>query len=293
MTAMRAPGSTVLRQIENRMGIMNIEVETGWEPDAIRALAAEEGFAYDSGTTRFYRAPDHVIKSQARDRAQAVTTYPQTAAGTGEAGDSTDAHEAAAQSPTVPAVPTVTGTGGDPAPVPGLPIATVPVPHVVEVAPVPAPPQVAPTPTAAPAIPVVEVEALTSPPASTTVTDDAHLIALGLAHPDRLVSAAAGEARRAVDALAAVFAEAEHRTSALAEVERLERLLTAARTAAGLDVPPSHRVPRPKPQPVAGRATPAEIRAWAAGMRVPCPPRGIVPRHVVDLYLDAHEDVAS
>jgi hypothetical protein len=139
---------------------------------------------------------------------------------------------------------------------------------------------------------VVEVEAPTSPPASTTVNVDA-LISAGLGHQDTTIHDLALALTVGAERLATALVAWEQRNDALAEVTRLEQLLTVARTAAGLDVPPSHRIPRPKPQPVAGRATPAEIRGWAAGNGVVCPARGIVPRHVVDAYLDAHAEAAS
>lgn len=53
MTA--APGSTVLRMVQNAMNIMNIEVETGWTKDAIKALALEEGYAPNASNGRFQK----------------------------------------------------------------------------------------------------------------------------------------------------------------------------------------------------------------------------------------------
>lgn len=41
------------------------------------------------------------------------------------------------------------------------------------------------------------------------------------------------------------------------------------------------------------RGDSAAMRTWAAETGVECPACGIVPRHVVDAYLDAHQDVAS
>lgn len=61
----KAPGSTVLRQIENGLTIHVIEVETDWTPDEIDALAAEEGYArQDDGTYRYLTEGAHLAVVQ-------------------------------------------------------------------------------------------------------------------------------------------------------------------------------------------------------------------------------------
>ena len=292
---MRASGLTVLRQIANRMGILNIEVETGWTPDHIRELAEEEGYSFDSATGRFHRAT-------------------QTTAGTGEAGDSTDAHEAAAQSPTVLAVPTVTGTGGDPAPVSSLPLATAPVPHVVEVTPVSQPP-VAPAPTVAPTAPVVEVDASAPPATSTTVTDPSALIAAGLAHVDDDIGDLALQAKVAIDRLAVALVEWEQRSEARADVirleaerERVEQLLTEARRAAGITTqggatalsPEPTKAPRtawmtpknPHAKPPVGVSY-ADLKVFSDEHGHGWSGRGRPTNVLIDAYRAHHADVAS
>jgi hypothetical protein len=57
----KAPGSTVLRQIENGLTIQVIEVETDWTPEEIDALATEEGYARtDDGTYRYLTEGAHL-----------------------------------------------------------------------------------------------------------------------------------------------------------------------------------------------------------------------------------------
>lgn len=57
MTMPRGPESTVLRMVGNAMHIQNIEVETGWTVDEIKALAMRNGYALDAASKRFRRAP--------------------------------------------------------------------------------------------------------------------------------------------------------------------------------------------------------------------------------------------
>lgn len=57
MTTPRGPESTVLRMVGNAMHIQNIEVETGWTPDEIKAVAVRNGYALDAASKRFRRAP--------------------------------------------------------------------------------------------------------------------------------------------------------------------------------------------------------------------------------------------
>lgn len=57
MTTPRGPESTVLRMVANAMHIQNIEVETGWTPDEIKAVAMRNGYALDAASRRFRRAP--------------------------------------------------------------------------------------------------------------------------------------------------------------------------------------------------------------------------------------------
>lgn len=52
----KAPGSTVLRMVENAMNVLNIEVETGWAVEDIKALAKEEGYYLNPSTSRFLRS---------------------------------------------------------------------------------------------------------------------------------------------------------------------------------------------------------------------------------------------
>lgn len=52
----KAPGSTVLRMVQNAMNILNIEVETGWDVEDIKALAKDEGFYLNPSTSRFLRS---------------------------------------------------------------------------------------------------------------------------------------------------------------------------------------------------------------------------------------------
>ena len=57
MTTPRGPESTVVRMVANAMHIQNIEVETGWTPDEIKAVAMRNGYALDAASRRFRRAP--------------------------------------------------------------------------------------------------------------------------------------------------------------------------------------------------------------------------------------------
>ncbi len=57
MTTPRGPESTVVRMVANAMHIQNIEVETGWTPDEIKAVALRNGYALDAASKRFRRAP--------------------------------------------------------------------------------------------------------------------------------------------------------------------------------------------------------------------------------------------
>ena len=57
MTTPRGPESTVARMVANAMHIQNIEVETGWTPDEIKAVAMRNGYALDAASRRFRRAP--------------------------------------------------------------------------------------------------------------------------------------------------------------------------------------------------------------------------------------------
>lgn len=66
----KAPGSTVLRQIENGLTIAVIEVETDWTPEQIDALATEEGYARtDDGTYRYLTEGSHLAIVQPDDDA--------------------------------------------------------------------------------------------------------------------------------------------------------------------------------------------------------------------------------
>lgn len=57
LTTPRGPESTVVRMVANAMHVANIEVETGWTRDEIKAVAIRDGYALDAATQRFRRAP--------------------------------------------------------------------------------------------------------------------------------------------------------------------------------------------------------------------------------------------
>lgn len=218
----RAPGSTVLRQIENGLTVQVIEVETDWTPEDIDALATEEGYARtDDGTYRYLTEGAHL----------AIVTP--------EDSDTLD------DDPDGPEPDDDTPIDGDPSP----------------------------------------------------LTDPAALIAAGTAHDYEDVQEAAREAAAWLDILAERIIQAEHNRAALAEVAEAEaafaiaeQLLHAARVKAGLDEADAEP-DLTTAEPVAYDAK--TVRAWAAANGVDCPTRGKVPRHVVDAYLDAHEQGAA
>lgn len=234
MTAIAAPGSTVLRMVGNRMGVLNIEVETGWHPDRIRELAEEEGYSFEASTGRFFRA-SHI------------------SAGTGEASDSTDAHEAAAQPPAVPAVQIVTGTGGAPNPMPAVPLAPVPVSPVTRDL-------------------IVEGEASSvdrirrAAARARKAVDELSVLL------DRQAIDEARKAKEAADKAAAAKRVADLKKQ-LADAVKAKDALGRNRVVVNANSP--------------------TMRAWAAENGVACPARGKVPRSVIEAYQDAHEDVAS
>lgn len=53
----KAPETTVQRMVTNAMHVQNIEVETGWSRDDIKACAMRMGYALDAASQRFRRAP--------------------------------------------------------------------------------------------------------------------------------------------------------------------------------------------------------------------------------------------
>ena len=53
----KAPETTVQRMVTNAMHVQNIEVETGWTRDDIKACAMRMGYALDAASQRFRRAP--------------------------------------------------------------------------------------------------------------------------------------------------------------------------------------------------------------------------------------------
>lgn len=53
----KAPETTVQRMVSNAMHVQNIEVETGWTRDDIKACAMRMGYALDAASQRFRRAP--------------------------------------------------------------------------------------------------------------------------------------------------------------------------------------------------------------------------------------------
>lgn len=76
MTTPRGPESTVLRMVGNAMHIQNIEVETGWTPDEIKAVAMRNGYALDAASKRFRRAPQPKPAPVGIVRTQVTTPCP-------------------------------------------------------------------------------------------------------------------------------------------------------------------------------------------------------------------------
>ena len=54
---MRAPGSTVLGLVEEGQTLIEVEVETNWSPEEIKALALEEGYGVNAVNGRFQPIP--------------------------------------------------------------------------------------------------------------------------------------------------------------------------------------------------------------------------------------------
>ena len=79
LTTPRGPESTVARMVANAMHIQNIEVETGWTPDEIKALAMRDGYALDAASKRFRRAP------RPKPAPVGIVRASQTSTGAGEA----------------------------------------------------------------------------------------------------------------------------------------------------------------------------------------------------------------
>lgn len=105
----KAPETTVQRMVTNAMHVQNIEVETGWTRDDIKACAMRMGYALDAASQRFRRAP------QRKPAPVGIVLASQTSTGAGQA--PVDADEPDGALPSVAAAPVLpeTDTGAKPA----------------------------------------------------------------------------------------------------------------------------------------------------------------------------------
>ncbi|KRV48799.1 hypothetical protein AQ490_23305 [Wenjunlia vitaminophila] len=106
------------------------------------------------------------------------------------------------------------------------------------------------------------------------------LLAWGDAHPDPDVQDQAARARVALAGLRQRHAHDEELAALATEKEHLEERLAALRAREAELAPPRRR------RRTADYDT-AAVRAWAAGAGVHCPPRGRVPKTVVDAWRHA------
>jgi hypothetical protein len=246
----KAPGSTVLRQIENGLTLQVIEVETDWARDDIVALAAEEGYHPTADGTFAY-----------------ATTGPHLAI----APAATETDDGAGQAP-------VSADGGDDS-------TSVPAsPTTVELAAAAAPSSTDPNPA-----PVQPTVAHGDPRTLITVglhhDDEAAQEAAREAQAwlDILAGAIVAAEDRA--AAAAEIPEIERiLANARSLVDEYEQQLHSAQVRAGLiDADPE------PDDDVVVEWDARTVRAWAAEHGVDCPTRGKVPQRVIDAYLAAGE----
>lgn len=125
-------------------------------------------------------------------------------------------------------------------------------------------------------------------PVSPVVRD---LIAEGEASSVDRIRRAAGRARTAVDGLAALLdsarIEAERKAKAEAEKVAAAKRVADLKNQLAAAVKAQNAIKAPR-KVIPGDS--AAMRTWAAEAGVECPQFGIVPRRVVDAYLDAHQD---
>lgn len=264
----RASGSAVLRMVSNAMGLLNIEVETGWTPDEIKDLAREEGYALNDASGRFQKAPTHKPVPMGIVRSSTEPTI--------DAGE-VPADVSAVDGP-APVSQTTTGAADAPTGAPAVPESAA----------------------AATAAPVVldlgaasegEADAAPKDLDVVIVPSAEALISAARATGDGVLQAAATAAESALTYLARTLGEYTERPAAMREVERLEAELKLARERAGLGT----ATPRPAPATQRRGFGPsqAQIRAWARSVGLDVNAKGSVRSDVVAKYNAAHRESAG
>jgi len=327
---MRAPGSTVLGLVEEGQTLIEVEVETNWSPEEIKALALEEGYGVNAVNGRFQPIPkgkpttgivrrsleQEAVASIELDRdethaldehepVEATEVTPDEAAPHGRPDEpevpeddeavAEPAGETAAASSSLPETDTGTASAPDGAP---------------------AEPQVLPEAAAFGAAVPVSLN-----PTTAHVPNAEALLSAARATGDLVFFDVVTAIEEALTDLArrliAYENEAEERAHAHAEVARLEEEaariaadLERARARAGLGpATPSPAAPAPTTRGIArvshaglgGVAgvkrpdgiTDKDIRAWADKVGIRTTPRGRLGDDVVLRYIEAHPEAGA
>lgn len=112
----------------------------------------------------------------------------------------------------------------------------------------------------------------------------------GDAHPAQRIRSLAAKARQQIEVLDELLTEDKRVAAAQARVADARAKLAEAEAALAKakGTPSKPRPTKARPPRPDGEATPAEMRAWAAKAKVPCPPVGRVPILVRRQYEAAH-----